>query len=664
MATQGKERDTRMQRWIVMAGLALAGAFSSWVHAGPGKVDLTPYLKSDQFERVKISPSGAYYAVTTPLEDRTALVVVRRADKQVTAKIMGREDSVVDDFWWANDDRIVVSMAERLGARDEPVAIGQLHAIDADGKNGRLLASPYGVNDTVGATTLRAELDPAVFMLDTLPGDPRNVLVSAMELGTSEPSVRIDKLDIYSRRRIKVATAPVRRADFATDASGRVRFAHGRDVGNAGKLYYRDDDGSPWRLVNDENVSAHREYPLGFSSDGKLAYLQVEQASGPDAVMSWDPATGQYVALLRDERADPYRILHDLDGRTPIGASFMTDRVRNRFFDEKAPTPRLYRALEKAFGGDAVYVTSVTSDRRLALVYVWSDRNNGDYFLFDTVDKRADRVFSRREWFRPAEVPPTREISFKASDDMPLHGYLTLPQEAGKPLPMVLLPHGGPFGVFDGWSFDDDAQLLAAAGYAVLRVNYRGSGNYGRAYMQAGAKEWGGRMQDDLTDATRWAVAQGIADASRICIYGASYGGYAALMGVAKEPDLYRCAAGYVGVYDLELMFSEKADQARWARNWASDWVGERGALAARSPSKLAGRIRVPVFLAAGGKDERAPVAHTERMEKALRKAGVPVETLYFPNEGHGFYTEPHRREYYTRLLAFLGQHLGGATAQ
>lgn len=654
-----------MHRWIVAAGLVLASVFSPYAYAGPQAIDLTPYLKNDQFERVKISPTGAYYAVTMPLEDRTALVVFRRADKQITARIIGRADSVVDDFWWANEERIVVSMAERLGARDEPVAIGQLHAIDADGKNSRLLASPYGVDDAVGASTLRAELDPSVFMLDTLPHDSRNVLVSSRAL-TSDPAINIDKLDIYTRRRTRVASAPVRRADFVADTEGRVRFAHGADVGNAAKLYYRDDDAASWRLVNDENTSDHREYPLGFSTDGKLAYLQVEQASGPDAVMSWDPATGRYAALLRDERVDPYRVLRDLDGKTPIGASFMTDRVRNRFFDESAPTPRLYRALEKVFDGDAVYITSATADHRLALVYVWSDRNNGDYFLFDTVNKRADRVFSRREWFEPSEVPASREIGFKARDGMSLHGYLTLPlnAEVGKPLPMVLLPHGGPFGIFDGWSFDDDAQILAAAGYAVLRVNYRGSGNYGRAHTQAGAKEWGGRMQDDLSDATHWAVDQGIADASRICIYGASYGGYAALMGAAKEPALYRCAAGYVGVYDLELMYGDTSDRARWLRNWAVDWMGERATLAARSPSNLANRIKVPVFLAAGGKDERAPVAHTERMEKALKRAGVPVEALYFPNEGHGFYTEPHRREYYTRLLAFLGRHLGGATAQ
>jgi len=198
----------------------------------------------------------------------------------------------------------------------------------------------------------------------------------------------------------------------------------------------------------------------------------------------------------------------------------------------------------------------------------------------------------------------------------------------------------------------------------VLQVNYRGSGNYGRAFQAAGAKQWGGAMQDDLTDATRWAIAQGHADPSRICIYGASYGAYAALMGAAKEAGLYKCAAGYVGVYDLPMMFTAGDIQRSGSgETYLKDWLGDPQKLAAVSPVNLAAQIKVPVFLAAGGEDERAPIRHTKRMEEALKKAGVPVESLYYPTEGHGFYTDAHRREYYAKLLAFLSRSLGGETA-
>jgi dipeptidyl aminopeptidase/acylaminoacyl peptidase len=649
-----------LRRWMVL----LCGVLSAGAAQAAETLSLTPYVKQDTYEWVKISPDGLHYAVTAPLEDRTALLILRRSDNAFTARISGPADSVVDDFWWANNERVVMSMARKQGSRDQPSSIGELYAVNVDGKQSMLLASPYGVNERAGIVAeYKSTLEQSVYMLDPLEGDERNVLVSAIPIA-SDPYIRIEKLDIYNRRRIRIADVPVRRASFKTDRQGEVRFAVGADTDNASKLYYRDARGQEWRLLNDGNVSKQRRFPLGFSADGMLAYLQVERTGGPDVIVSWDPVSGQETELLRDDVVDPYHILYDMDGRTPIGASYMKEKVVNRFFDENMRTARLYRTLEKAFVNDAVRMTSATSDGRQVLLFVWSDRNNGDYFLFDTQTRKADRIFSRREWFIPEQRPGSRYISFRARDGMTLHGYLTEPTTAASgPRPMVLLPHGGPYGVFDEWGVDLDVQLLADAGYAVLRINYRGSGNYGAAYRDAGVQQWGERMQDDLADATRWAIEQGISARERVCIYGASYGGYAALMGAARDPELYRCAAGYVGVYDLELMHRETSERSRSGRTWAAEWLGDRSTLGARSPSRLADRIKVPVFLAAGGKDERAPIEHSQRMEKALKRAGVPVETLYYPNEGHGFYTLDHRREYYARLLGFLGQHLGGATA-
>ena len=214
--------------------------------------------------------------------------------------------------------------------------------------------------------------------------------------------------------------------------------------------------------------------------------------------------------------------------------------------------------------------------------------------------------------------------------------------------------------VLDAWGFNADAQMLATSGYAVLQVNFRGSGNYGRAFKQAGARQWGAAMQDDVTDATRWAIEQGYADPHRICIYGASYGAYAALMGVVREPTLYRCAIGYVGVYDLPMMKRDLAARNHASTTWAKEWIGNDDAvLGEASPVRLASGIKAPVFLAAGGEDFIAPIDHTKRMEAALKRSGVDVEALYYPNEGHGFYETAHRREFYTRMLQFLGRHIG-----
>ena len=406
--------------------------------------------------------------------------------------------------------------------------------------------------------------------------------------------------------------------------------------------------------------------PLAFSADNSVAYLRVEEPNGPDAIYAFDPKTRKRTRVLRDDSVDPYGLVWSRAPDEPIGAIFMDGKPRMEFFDRNHPMAKLNMAMQNSFNGEFAYTSSMTKDGSLALVRTISDRSPGDYYLFDIKAKKANHVLSRQAAIDPERMGERRPVELKARDGRTLHGFLTLPAgSSGRGLPMVIHPHGGPIGVHDDWTFDRDAQLMASRGYAVLQMNFRGSGNYGREHQRAGYKQWGRAMQDDLTDATRWAIAQGHADANRICIYGASYGAYASLMGVAREPSLYRCAVGYVGVYDMPMMYG-RGDVSERASgfNFLEEALGKQD-LEAISPTRLAGNIKVPVFLAAGGEDQRAPEAHTRAMERALKSAGVPVEVLIYPEEGHGFYTEEHNREYYTRLLAFLDRHIGaGASAQ
>lgn len=528
-----------MEWGIRSAGILLGCLLAPWAHA---QVELEPFLKRDVLETLKISPTGEYYAMTVPLEDQTILAVIRRSDKQVTSKVSAGRDSVINGVWWVSDERVVVSVAKKYGSRDQPYATGELYATNADGSARRQIFARYGLEGT--------ELQPrAAYLIDTLPGQSRKVLVGMYALDTSSPSTRVEMLDVFSADLDTVATAPVRNARFVVDPARRVRFAIGSGDDNISKLYHRADDDSPWTLVNDEGKSGHVEWPLGLSTDGRTAYLQVQQAQGPDAIVALDTTNGGRTQVMRDPVVDPHDIIYADDGRTPVGSFFMHEKLRTAFFDEESTTARLYRKLERSFPGASIEITSGTRDGRLKIVHAWSDTSPGDFFLFDTTNNSADLVFSRRSWLDPAKVAPSELVTLRARDGLPLHGYLTrLRGQHAAPLPLVVMPHGGPFGVFDGWEFNDEAEMLTRAGYAVLRLNYRGSGNYGSAFQQAGARQWGRTMQDDVTDATRWAIEQKIADPQRICLYGASYGGYAALMGVAKEPELYRCAAGYVGV--------------------------------------------------------------------------------------------------------------------
>jgi dipeptidyl aminopeptidase/acylaminoacyl peptidase len=642
---------------LVVVGSVAAG--SAWA------VDLTQFLRQETFTDIKISPGGEYVAATVPMEDSTAIAVMRLADKQLVGSFRPPQKNHAYEFDWVSNERLLIGLAEKWGALDKPNPTGELYAIDANGNRGELLVG-YRVESKGPGTRIQPKKVEAVaaFLADDLPGDERNVLVTVWPFA-EDPFTRVERMDVASGRRVRMASSPVRRGEFTTDGQGEVRFVHGSGSDNVNKLYYRERSGDSWKMINDEAVSTRIETAIGFSADGSLAYLQAEQAQGPDAIVSWNPQTGERAVVLRDEVVDPYRIIRRPGTHVPVGALFMGDTPRTRFFDEKSPEARLYRSLEAAFGGP-VYITSSTRDGRVVLVETWSGTNPGDFYVYDTEARKADHLISRSDWIDIDRSATVRPVALKARDGLPLHGFLTVPSGSdGRNLPMVVMPHGGPFHVFDNGQYDRQTQILAAAGYAVLQVNFRGSGNYGRAHAQAGAQQWGAAMQDDVTDATRWAIAQGIADARRICIYGASYGAYAAMMGAAREQGLYQCAAGYVGVYDLPLMFARGDVQERDSGvTFLREWLGDPAKLGAVSPVNLATQIKVPVFLAAGGEDKRAPIQHTERMEAALKRAGTPVESLYYKTEGHGFYTLAHRTEYYDKLLAFLSRSLGGKTAQ
>lgn len=630
------------------------------------QVDLGPFIQDEGIRDMKISPDGRFLAATLPAGDRSAIAILNRVDRSVVGSFQLPTNTHIADFWWAKDDRLLFGLAERFGSRDYPTPTGELYAMNADGGRAQLLVGYRVQNSGLGTNIRSGPKEERVFAwpIDMLPGDARNVLVGISPF-SGDPYTRVDRMDVYTGRRHTVATVPVTRAQFVTDHEGEVRFAVGARSDNLSQLYYRASRGADWELLNHQGTSGRVETPIGFSRDGHVAYLQVTQPTGPDAIVAMEIATRERRDLLRDEVVDP-EVIFRPGTEIAIGVRYPGAQPRMAFFDAESDDARLFRMFEEAFPGNRIVVASSTRDADTKLLLATSDRDPGSFFTYDASEKKADFVIARRAAVDPEHMAQMSPVTIRARDGLMVHGYLTRPAGApvGQALPLIVLPHGGPFGITDEWAFDPEIQLLAKAGYAVLQLNYRGSGGYGRSFEQAGAREWGGKMQDDLTDATRWAIEQGHADADRICIYGGSYGAYAAMMGAAREPALYRCAAGYVGVYDLQMMRSEGRRGGAWMQTWFDEWVGsDAQALAAASPTQRAADIRTPVLLVAGGKDEIAPVEHTRRMERALRAAGVPVETLYVANEGHGFYKPENKRAYYTKLLDFFATHLGGQRA-
>ncbi len=647
-----------MIRRVAFAALLL----SSSVMAAPPPI--TDFIKRAEAGDIRISPGGEYLATTVPLSSgKTGLVIIDRNNMKITASLRGRDQDDIGDFVWVNDTRVVASMAIRLGGRDRPVPTGELYGIDVDGKRSTILYGLRAGEMGTGSNIKKREGKRAsARLVSALPGDDKRILISSYDWGSTDGDMpEYGLLDVYTGRFTRQGTVPLLNALVIADHTGTARIAYSNDVEPKRKVVVRDTESSDWNafVVNDAGDAILT--PIAFARDNRHFYATLSEPKGPDGLYRIDLQTGTRELLYRGA-ADPMGLIGTRD-REDFFAVITAEGVDDtHVFDAQSPDARLLRALKASFKGQQVLISNFTRDGKTALVTVSSDRNPGDIYLFDIEKMAANYVSSPRRWIEPEQMSATTPVQFKARDGVELNGYLTIPNGSdGKNLPLVVNPHGGPFGVRDSWGFDHEVQLLASRGYAVLRVNFRGSGGYGQAFLESGYRQWGGTMQDDVTDATRWAIAQGHADAKRICIYGASYGAYAALRGAVKEPDLYQCAIGYVGVYDLRLMLTRgDIPDSTWGKNLLAQTLGSNGdVLWANSPASQLDRLKAKVMLVAGGKDERAPPIHSERLRSELQKRKIEPVWIYKPNEGHGFYAEENKVELYTQMLALLDETIG-----
>ena len=606
---------------------------------------LDALLRPAQYDDMTISPDGKYLAATYMLKDRSVLAIVERATMAISGRIDPGQDGYIESVSWANNERLFVTASKRFGQNEQPWLLPTVYSTNPEGRS---------------RSRLSAEI------IDLLVHDDEHILirrcVKQVESGCMTEARRIGvKLKGSGER---VAKGPHPNSMYLADNGGRVRFAWGWDSDDRQWLSLFRGEGSKgtWSSLNDEEETGVEVVPIGTSADNRFGYLLSEKAEGPDAIESFDFQTGERKVVLRHANVDPVRILWSADGEEPIGAVLNTPIPTLNFWNNEHPDVIFMREIEKAFPGELALVTSFTRDGEYAVVTVMSDRDPGRFYLIKRSSGEAALLNKRRPWLDPLRMGRTMPVSIKSRDGIQLTGFVTYPPGLSeRSLPMVVLPHGGPYEISDGWLFNEDTQAIAVHGYAVLRINFRGSGGYGRRFVELGMKEWGRKMQDDLTDATRWAINEGIADPSRICIYGASYGGYAALMGAVREPELYQCAIAAAAPTDLDLMWRwGDIQRSRSGENYLKRALGSDPAdLARRSPARRAAEIKADVMLIHGGRDFRVSPEHSRAMRAALDAAGKEYEG-YFPSfEAHGIHGSENRVEYYTRILKFLDSSIG-----
>jgi dipeptidyl aminopeptidase/acylaminoacyl peptidase len=639
-------------------------------------VPLADFARHMKFKDAKISPDGKHLAAKSIIDDKSVLSMID-LENNSGLTLRPRDDDEVGDFWWVSPKRLVYSVVQHIGYFEGPAMTGELFAVDVDGKNKDVLFG-YRVNQSMAGSTgthiSKKESEYAsAWMLDDLRDNDDEALIYVQRWNWSHvgsaggeslhPEVR--RINVKTGKNRTVATAPMTGASFVIDHKGAVRFATARDNAQMLKVYYREADGKDWELVFDEAVKGEQAYPVFFNRADDAVYFSCSGSKNRGGLCLWDVATREFKTLWSGTDAAPTGYDETFDGQDLFAIRSMPGRTAVTLLDKNAAEAKLLVDLMGQFPGEDVRFINASYDGRKVVVAVDADRDPGAFYLYDADTKKLSFLFARAPWIKPEAMAVMEPFAIKARDGVGLRGFLTRPpgKENAKDLPMVVFVHGGPYGIMDTWEYDPIVQVLASRGYAVLQVNFRGSGGYGEAFLKSGYLEWGAKMQDDVTDATRWAIEQGAADPKRVCIFGGSYGGYAALQGAAREPDLYQCTIGYVGVYDLGLMKSRgDIPQSFRGEGYLDRVLGkDDNVIAQRSPINQIDRIKAKVMLIVGGQDKRVPPVQGENLRNAMLKRGKEVEWLYQPTEGHGFYNEKNVTEMYEKVLAFLDRNIGTA---
>lgn len=602
------------------------------------QVPLEDFFKKPEKSGFQISPDGKFYSYLAPFEDRMNIFVQRIGTDKII-QVTEVTDRDISGYFWANDDRLVYV---RDDGGDENF---YLVAVNVDGSNEKELTHFEGVRTGI---------------LDDLEDRPEEMII---QLNKRNPQIFDPyRININTGELELLAENPGNYTGWMTDHDGKLRLAFVTDGVN-NTLMYRETEEDEFKPILTTNFKESLD-PLFFTFDNKKLYASSNLGRDKSAIVLFNLETAkEEEVLFEHDEVDVSSLSYSNKRKVLTAISWYTSKRGFKFLDKVSE--ERYNNIKKQLPKDIeVGISGHDKEETKFIVRTYSDKTRGAYFYYDSESKELTKLDELSPWLKADEMADMKPISYTTRDGMTINGYLTLPKGVkAENLPVVVNVHGGPW-ARDYWGFNSEVQFLASRGYAVLQMNFRGSTGYGREFWESSFKQWGKAMQDDVTDGAKWLVKQGIADPDRIAIYGGSYGGYATLQGLVKDPDFYACGIDYVGVSNLFTFMETIPPYWKPFLDMMHEMVGdpENEADAANmkltSPALNADKIKAPLFVAQGANDPRVNKDESDQMVNALKERGVEVEYMVKENEGHGFHNQENQYDFYRAMEAFLKENM------
>lgn len=602
------------------------------------QIPLKEFFKNSEKSSFKLSPDGKNVSCMIPWEDgnRMKNIYLININTNEIKRLTEINDRSIYGYMWASNDVIVFIK-------------------DSGGDENMIL---YSINihtkEVINLTPLK---NVKTQLIDDLEDDDEHILIGTNERDSTIFDVY--KMNILSGKSKMVAKNPGNIEEWITDHNGNIRVAKTSDGVNTSMLY-REDSESDFETIITTNFKEECS-PLLFTPDNKNIYVSSNRGERDKSgiyIFNIEEKT-EVDLLYENEFVDVSNIIYSTKQKKILGYTYENEKIEYHFIDENRE--KLQNELEKKVNS-RINITSKSRDESKIIFITYSDLSKGIYYYYDIENDNLIELANMSNELNPQFMCEMKPIVYKSRDNIDIHGYLTLPKNReSKNLPIIVNPHGGPW-ARDSWGFNSEVQFFANRGYGVLQMNFRGSVGFGRNFWEISFKQWGKTMQHDITDGVNWLINEGIADPDRIAIYGASYGGYATLAGLTFTPDLYKCGIDYVGVSNIFTLLETLPPYWELGRQMMYEMIGnpenEKDLLREVSPLFHAEKIKVPLLVAQGANDPRVKQSESEQIVEACKNNNINYRYILKENEGHGFYNEENRFDFYEEALKFLNENL------